>query len=66
MANELSCHEPPTRKTDERGAVPAPVPAQDEPPVFALSGADFYHAACVAAHARLSKASPEVKQPSTV
>lgn len=67
MANELSRHEQATLKTDEDGPVPPPVPVQDDnPPVLAMSGPDFYHAACVAAHARLSSASPDVKHLSAV
>ena len=67
MANELPCDEQATLKTDERGAIPPPLPVQDDqPPVLAMSGPDFYHAACVAAHARLSNASPEVKDLSAV
>jgi hypothetical protein len=35
----------------------APTPLQDgDPPALAMSGEDFYHAACVEAHARLKPA----------
>ena len=67
MANELSSYEQATRKTSERGVVPPPLPVQDDQPsVLAMAGPDFYHAACVAAHARLSSTSPEVKDLSAV
>ena len=42
----------------------APVPVQDgDPPALAMSGEDFYRAACVEAHARLLNLSSEVLQP---
>ena len=35
----------------------APTPVQDgDPPALSMSGEDFYHAACVEAHARLKRA----------
>jgi hypothetical protein len=63
MANELSCYEPAARKADERRAVPASAPVQDgDPPVLAMSGEDFYRAACVEAHTRLKPALAELNR----
>jgi hypothetical protein len=39
----------------------APAPVQDgDPPALSMSGEDFYHAACVEAHARLKPALPDL------
>ena len=41
----------------------APAPVQDgDPPALSMSGEDFYHAACVEAHARLKPALPDLNR----
>ena len=63
MTNELSCYEHAVRKAGEREAVLAPAPVQDgDPPVLAMSGEDFYRAACVEAHTRLKPALTELNR----
>ena len=63
MTNELFRYEQAVREAVEREAVLAPASVQDvDPPVVAMSGEDFYRAACVEAHTRLKPASAKLNR----